>query len=202
MPGGVFSAPEHLPPPLKIVKKPQEEIDKGAQRLSTPRKEHHAHDDHLLAPKVVKTTAAIESAVEKLYTQAMEHQKRVKAKHAADEDAAAKATQKILSEDEVMDGVNRLYGRTLEQRKLADEKLREKYLFSPKKSPRKTTPAESNNRVYTAALERKREKESKLYEKYVTKSMPSPRKLTAAEQTACGSRLSTSPRGEAAASSK
>jgi hypothetical protein len=190
MPGGVFSAPEHLPPPLKPVKKPTAEIEKSCERLSTPRKEVRANDDHFLAKSVKKPMSELEPSIERLYQQALDKKKRQQEQKAAKEDEELKKTAVVKSEDEVMEGVNRLYARAMDSHKMSTDKLKEKYLFTPKASPRRNI-AESNDRLYKAALERQKAKEDKLTERYVTHSMPAVRKLTKDEVSASAERLCT-----------
>jgi hypothetical protein len=191
MPGDVFSAPEHLPPPLKKIVRPQEDIDKHALRLSTPRKQAEAHDDHMLAKSVAKSQAELEPSINRLYQQALDKQKRCKEKRAADEEASLKANTKTASEEEIADGVSRLYHRAIEQKKLTSEKLKAKHQFSPPPSPRKANVQECNDRVYKTALERQKEREAKLHEQYVTRSMPQTKTLTKEQVAASAARLCT-----------
>lgn len=192
--GGVFSAPEHLPPPLPKIKRPQEEIDKAAERLATPRKQREATDGHMLAPKIVKTTAELEPSIDRLYTQSMDKVRRRQEKVKQDEEAEMAKTTKKISEEEVQDGVTRLYHRALESKKMNSQKLNDRHLFSPPKTPRKATMEECNDRVYKAALEKRKAAQETLMKKYVNDSMPHYRKITPTEVAASASRLST-PRG-------
>uniref|UniRef100_A0A7S1M2M8 Uncharacterized protein n=1 Tax=Neobodo designis TaxID=312471 RepID=A0A7S1M2M8_NEODS len=190
MPGGVFSAPEHLPPPLKPVKKPQADIDKSCERLSTPRKEARAHDDHLLAKTVSKPMSELEPSIQRLYQQALDKKKRQQEQHAAKEEEDLRKTAVVKSEDEVMEGVNRLYARAMEQHKHATDKLREKYLFTPRASPRRHI-ADSNDRLYKGAVEKQKARDEKLHERYVAHSLPPVKKITPAQVAASAERLGT-----------
>ncbi len=189
MPGDVFSAPEHLPPPLKKVVRSQEEIEKSALRLSTPRKVYEANDKHFLAPHITKSKEEQESMIRRLYDQAVEKEKKRKEQQQQAEAAELTANTKKLAEEEVAEGVNRLYHKAIEQQRMQMNKLNESYLFTGPKSPRKMTVEECTQRVYKEALERQAEGHQKLHAKYVASTMVSPRKLTKAEQDACASRL-------------
>ena len=190
MPGGVFSAPEHLPPPLKKVKKPQAEIDKSSERLSTPRRETKANDEHLLCKSVQKPMSELEPSIERLYQQAIDKKKRQQEQKATKDDEELRKTAVVKSEDEVMEGVTRLYARAMDQHKLSTEKLKDKYLFHPKPSPRRNI-AESNDRLYKAAIEKQKAKEEQMAERYVAHSLPASKKLNKAQVAASAERLST-----------
>ena len=190
MPGGVFSAPEHLPPPLKPVKKPQADIEKSCERLSTPRKEARAHDDHLLAKSVKKPMSELEPSINRLYQQALDKKQRQGEQKAAKEEEELKKTAVVKSEDEVMEGVNRLYARAMEQHKMSTDKLRDKHLFSPRASPRRDI-AQCNDRLYKAAVDKQKAKEEKLHERYVAHSLPPVKKITPAQVAASAERLGT-----------
>ena len=187
MPGGLFSVPEHLPPPLPKVKRPPEEIEKSATRLATPRKEKLPTDDHMLAKTVTKPKADIEKTSDRLYTQAMEKQKRRQEK-LKEEEARPLSPRKEATPDEIAEGVQHLYTAALDARRHKHEQLVKMYQFAPPKSPR-ANREETNSRVYTAALEKRKEKMAKLFDKYVTHSLPHYKKMTPDQIKESGERL-------------
>ena len=134
MPGGVFSTPEHLPPPVHKVKKSNEELEKSAQRLSTPRKQREPSDDHMLSPRVVKSAAELEKTSDRLYTAAVEKRQR-KLDTIRENEAKPLSPRKEASPEEIAEGVQHLYQQALDQKRHSDDALRKKYQFQPPKSP-------------------------------------------------------------------
>ena len=191
MPGGVSSAPEHLPPPLPKIKRPQEDIDKSTDRLNRPHKVPEAKDEHMLSPRVVKPARDIEVSINRLYTQAVDKDKKRKEMAASQEAQPLSSTMtKQVSEEEIAEGVTHLYFRAVEQKRATTAKGKERYQFVPPKSPR-VDQAATSARVYTAALEKRKKEHDKLQNRYIDQTMPKYRKLSAAEVKASGERLST-----------
>lgn len=191
MPGGVFSSPEHLPPPLKKVKKPQEELDKASERLARPRTVPEPKDGDRLAPHVVKPFKEIEVGLNRLYTQAMEQDRRRREKAEEEKNKPTKDPVK-MSEDELSESVQRQYSRAMDLQKQNQEKLRQKYLFSPPTTPRKHSD-ETTKRLYADTLEKKKRMHEKMHDKYVLATEPKCKKLTLDEIKMSGSRLSSKP---------
>lgn len=190
--GGLFSIPEHFPKPLKPNKKPQEEIDKSAERLSTPRKQKEPNDAHLLSARSVKSSQDIAKSTERLYTQAVEKRARVLEKIKETEEKPM--TPRIeKTQEEIAEGIQHLYYTAIDSHRLEKEKLEKMYLFQPQRkstSPKKRVNKEVAERVYSAALEKSKAAKEKLMDKYVNNSMPHYRKLKKDEVANSASRLS------------
>lgn len=185
--GGVFSAPEHNPPPQAANKKPMEELTKSGERLSVPKKVPEPKDGHMLSPRVVKSKEEIDKGCERLYNQSIEKQKKAREKaEEAQSQPLAKTT--VVSPEELQFTVANLYQQAIDRKRTANEKLREKYLFTQPPSPRVDVAA-VNARVYTDALKKREERLGKDHEKYVTQSLPKYRKVTPEEIAASGARL-------------
>ena len=188
--GGVFSAPEHNPKPLPPNKKPLEELQKSAERLTQLPKPPQPKDDHMLSPRTQRSADQINASVVRLHDQAVEkRQKKLEATETTDD--SRKSPKR--TPEEISAAVTSLYDQALERKKVSNEKLQQKYLFHPKTSPRVELKS-SVDRLYSGSLQKRKEKEEKMFQKYVAASLPKYKKITADEVKSSGERLSTSKR--------
>lgn len=189
--GGVFSAPEHNPPPLVSVKKPMSELAVSAERLSKVPKPATPRDDHMLSPRVKRSAEEINQSVNRLHDQAVERRKK-QLQQSQEKCEAPLATTVQLPADQISARVESLYTQAIQKHQQTEKKLQEKYLFHGPSTPRVGDKVIAD-RLYSAALGKRKEVMEKIYHKYVDESLPKYRKITPEEVKASGARLSTSP---------
>ena len=185
--GGVFSQPDHVPPPLPENKKPLADLIATGERLSQLPKPGKIHDAFPVSPRNQKSAADIEESVTRLHDQAMEKKTRLANSHEK-EIAASSYKSQQLSEADIQAHVQTLYDQAMEKQRTTKLKLEKKYRHKAPESPRVSNAAVAS-RLYDDSVKKQKETHDLMLKKYVDESLPKYKKMTPEEIKTSGTRL-------------